>query len=44
LFNPQGSIHEYQVNTGWRPDAAHGRYWENDTVLKEIALLIQQNL
>ena len=44
LFDAQGSIQEYQVDTGWRPDVAHSKYWENDKVLAEIALLIRQNL
>ncbi len=44
LFDAQGSIQEYQVNTGWRPDQAHGGYWTNDNVLTEVARMIQLNL
>lgn len=43
LFDAQGSIQEYQVNTGWRPDQAHAGYWTNDDVLVELARMIQYN-
>ena len=44
LFDAEGTIQEYQVNTDWRPDLAHSRYWTNDRVLDEIAKLIADNL
>ena len=44
IFDASGSIREYQVNTDWRPDRAHGAYWQNATVVGEIAELIAQNL
>jgi hypothetical protein len=44
LFDAHGSIQEYQVDTDWRPDLAHLRYWKNGTVLEEIAQLIRENL
>jgi len=43
LFDAHGSIQEYQVNTGWRPDRAHEGYWTSDVVLTEIARMIQFN-
>jgi hypothetical protein len=44
LFDADGSIQEFQVDTDWRPDPAHRKYWENDWVVGEIAQLIRQNL
>lgn len=43
LFDAQGSIQEYQVDTNLRPDLAHVRYWEEDRVLDEAAALIRAN-
>ena len=44
LFMGTGTIEEYQVNAGLRPDHAHGGYWNNATVLREVAQLIKQDL
>jgi hypothetical protein len=44
LFDARGTIQEYQVDTDWRPDLAHTRYWKNEIVQKETADLIVQNL
>lgn len=44
LFDARGSIQEYQVDTDWRPDLAHVRYWKVDRVLDETAALIESNL
>ncbi len=44
LFDAQGTIQEYEVDTGLNPIDAHGRYWTNGAVLAEIAKLIKRNL
>ena len=44
LFDAEGTIQEFQVDTDWRPDLAHSRYWTNDRVLDEMAKLIADNL
>ena len=44
MFEPQAAIQEYEVDTHWRPDLAHSLYWNNETVQREMADLIVQNL
>jgi hypothetical protein len=43
LYEPNGAIKEFQVGTGAMPEKAHDGYWKNETVIKEVAELIESN-
>jgi hypothetical protein len=43
LFEERAEIEEFQVDTGWRPDLAHGGYWAHPWVKREMATLIAAN-
>ncbi len=44
LFEAQGTIQDYEVETGLYPTDAHGKYWTNPDVLASVAQLIERNL
>lgn len=43
LYAPNNCIREYQVRSGVLPEAAHVKYWENKTVIKEAAAMVLEN-
>jgi len=43
LYAPNDAIADIQVNCGMLPEKAHTGYWENKTVIKEMADLIADN-
>ncbi len=44
LFDAEGTIHDHQVDTSWKPQEAHACYWMNRDVQNAIADLIEANL
>ena len=43
LFEAQGTIRQYQVDTHHLPHHAHARYWQHDKVLGEVGALLERN-
>ncbi len=43
LYEPVEAVKEIQVGTGASPEKAHNGYWQNQTVITEIADLIEKN-
>lgn len=44
LFADRSRMEEWEVNTGYRPDAAHSAYWSNPDVLRQIARVMKGNM
>jgi hypothetical protein len=44
LYDPVPTIEEFQVDNGANPAEVHSLYWTNDTVLTQVADLLQRNL